>query len=61
MENIKKNRELLLNEINISHSSSKFKDSSITKLVAVSKKQDEYKIDLAIEIGQRIFGENRVQ
>ena len=61
MENIKKNRELLLNDINIIHLSSKFKASNTTKLVAVSKKQDEYKIDLAIQVGQRIFGENRVQ
>ena len=61
LENIKKNRELLLNDINISHLNSKFKESNITKLVAVSKKQDEYKIDHAIQIGQRIFGENRVQ
>jgi PLP dependent protein len=61
LESIKKNRELLLNDINISHLSSKFKESNVTKLVAVSKKQDEYKIDIAIQIGQRIFGENRVQ
>ena len=61
MENIKKNRALLLNDINIAHLNSKFKESNITKLVAVSKKQEEYKIDLAIQIGQRIFGENRVQ
>ena len=61
MENIEKNREELLNEINISHLNSKFKGSKVTKLVAVSKKQDESKIDTAIQIGQRIFGENRVQ
>ena len=42
----KKNRELLLNDINTCHLNSKFKNSNITKLVAVSKKQDEYKIDL---------------
>ena len=61
MTNIKKNREELLNDINISHLNSKFKGSKVTKLVAVSKKQDESKIDTAIQIGQRIFGENRVQ
>ena len=61
MENIKQNRELLLNDINTCHLKSKFKNSNIIKLVAVSKKQDEYKIDLAIQTGQRIFGENRVQ
>ena len=61
MENIQKNRELLLNEIKICHLNSRFSESSIAKLVAVSKKQDEFKIDIAIKIGQRIFGENRVQ
>ena len=61
MENIKKNRELLLNDIKISHLNSKFNKSNITKLIAVSKKQEEYKIDLAIQIGQKFFGENRVQ
>ena len=61
MEDIKKNLELLLNEINTYHLNSNFKKSSVPKLVAVSKKQDEYKIDIAIQIGQRIFGENRVQ
>ena len=61
MENIKKNRELLLNDIKISHLNSKFNKSNITKLVAVSKKQEEYKIDLAIQTGQKFFGENRVQ
>ena len=61
MENIKQNRELLLNDINTCHLKSKFKNSNIIKLLAVSKKQDEYKIDLAIQTGQRIFGENRVQ
>ena len=61
MENIQKNRELLLNVINVSHSNSIFNQSNITKLVAVSKKQEEYKIDLAIQSGQRNFGENRVQ
>ncbi len=30
-------------------------------LVAVSKRQPEYKIDAALEAGQRVFGENRVQ
>jgi pyridoxal phosphate enzyme (YggS family) len=61
LENIEKNREELLNDINTSHLNSKFKGSKVTKLVAVSKKQDENKIDTAIQIGQRIFGENRVQ
>ena len=61
MDNIKKNRELLLNEINVCHLNSKFNRASFVKLVAVSKKQDEHKIDTAIQLGQCVFGENRVQ
>ena len=30
-------------------------------MVAVSKKQEDYKVDKAIACGQKIFGENRVQ
>ena len=33
----------------------------VPQLIAVSKKQDNYKIDKAIECGQKFFGENRVQ
>jgi PLP dependent protein len=61
LENIKKNREILLNDIFSSYLNSNFKKSNITKLVAVSKKQEEYKIDLAIQTGQKFFGENKVQ
>lgn len=32
-----------------------------TQLIAVSKQQDDAKIDAALEAGQRVFGENRVQ
>ena len=38
-----------------------YSNSSIPKLIAVSKKQEDFKIDKAIECGQKIFGENRVQ
>ena len=61
MENIKKNRALILSKINDIHKASFFSKRNIPKLVAVSKKQDDYKIDLSIASGQRIFGENRVQ
>ena len=61
MENIKKNRNSLLKDIKIAHESSFFKDRKLTKLVAVSKKQEDYKIDLALKEGQKIFGENRLQ
>ena len=50
MENIEKNREELLNDINISHLNSKFKGSKVTKLVAVSKKQDENKVSFSNKI-----------
>ena len=61
MENINNNREILLNEINKCHQNSNFKNLDTPKLIAVSKKQEDYKIDLAIKSGQKIFGENRVQ
>lgn len=37
------------------------RDPGSVRLVAVSKMQDEAAIDLALEAGQRLFGENRVQ
>ena len=61
MENIQKNRNILLKEIKNCHQKSAFKKFDVTKLVAVSKKQEDYKIELAIAGGQKIFGENRVQ
>ena len=61
MENINNNREILLNEINKCHQNSNFKNLDTPRLIAVSKKQEDYKIDLAIKSGQKIFGENRVQ
>ena len=61
MENIKGNRDLLLSKIKRVHKSSFYSINKIPKLVAVSKKQDDYKIDEAIECGHKFFGENRVQ
>ena len=61
MENIKENRDIILTKIKDIHKKSFFKNSVPPKLIAVSKKQEEYKIDDAIKIGQRFFGENRVQ
>ena len=37
------------------------RDAGDVDLVAVSKKQPESRIDEALEAGQRVFGENRVQ
>ena len=61
MENIKKNYDLILTKINDIHKASIFSKHKTPKLVAVSKKQDNYKIDKALACGQKIFGENRVQ
>ena len=61
MENIQKNYELILSKINETHKASFFSKNKLPKLVAVSKKQDDYKIDMALACGQKIFGENRVQ
>ena len=61
MENIQKNRELILRDIKKANKNSIFVKTNLTKLVAVSKKQLEYKILQAIESGQKVYGENRVQ
>ena len=61
MENIKKNRDFLLSNIETKHKNSFFSNDKVPKLVAVSKKQDDYKIDNAIDCGQKYFAENRVQ
>mgnify|MGYP001299552363 CR=1 FL=1 len=61
MEDIKKNRDFLLSKIDTTHKKSFFLNDKIPKLVAVSKKQEDFKIDEALACGQKIFGENRVQ
>ena len=61
MENIQKNRKLILIDIKKANKNSIFVKTNLTKLVAVSKKQLEYKILQAIESGQKVYGENRVQ
>lgn len=61
MEDIKKNRDNINNKINFIHKNSNFSECKIPDLIAVSKKQQDYKIDLAILCGHRKFGENRVQ
>ena len=61
MENIQKNYELILSKINEVHKNSLFSKYKLPKLVAVSKKQEDCKIDMALACGQKIFGENRVQ
>ena len=61
MENIQINKDLILNKIAEAHKNSYFCKSEIPSLIAVSKKQEEYKIKDAIACGQKQFGENRVQ
>ena len=61
MEKIQKNREIILNKIKEIHRNSIFSHNNIPKLVAVSKKQEDFKINEAIKYGQEIFGENIVQ
>ena len=61
LENIEDNKKLILAQIQQAHKISVFSSLPFPKLVAVSKKQEEHKIEKAIKSGQKIFGENRVQ
>ena len=61
MENIQKNRDLIINKIKDVHKNSSFNTSETPTLIAVSKKQEDYKINDALLCGQKFFGENRVQ
>ena len=61
MENIQKNRDLIINKIKDVHKNSSFNTSETPTLIAVSKKQEDYKINDAILCGQKFFGEDRVQ
>ena len=61
MVNIQKNHKLILSKINEIHKASIFSKHKLPKLVAVSKKQEDYKIENALACGQKIFGENSVQ
>jgi len=58
---IEDNINLILHDIFKSHKESNFAKLPVPKLVAVSKKQDDYKILEALKVGQKYFGENRVQ
>jgi len=58
---IEENINIISNEIQLAHKNSNFAKFPIPKLVAVSKQQDDYKILEALKMGQRVFGENRVQ
>ena len=58
---VSENINLILKEIHITHKNSFFKQLLVPKLVAVSKKQEDHKVTEALEMGQKYFGENRVQ
>ena len=61
MENIEENKKKILTKIQQAHITSNFSSLPYPKLVAVSKKQKEYKIELAIKSGQRIYGDEQDQ
>jgi len=61
LDKIEENINIISNEIQLAHKNSNFAKFPIPKLVAVSKQQDDYKILEALKMGQRVFGENRVQ
>ena len=61
MENIQKNKDIIINKIKDAHKISFFSKSETPTLIAVSKKQEDYKINDALLCGQKHFGENRVQ
>ena len=61
MIDINETRKNILAQIKKAHEQSYYKDEVNPILVAVSKKQPDYKIDLALISGQRNFAENRVQ
>ncbi len=61
MSKIKQNHQNLLLKIKRTHQLSLYKNTTQPKLIAVSKKQSVEKILEAINCGQKIFGENRIQ
>lgn len=61
MSKIRENIELIREQIQKTHKNSVFAKLPVPKLVAVSKKQEDYKVIEALEMGQKYFGENRVQ
>ena len=61
MSEIKNNKIKLLSKIKKIHESSFYKNENLPKLIAVSKQQKDEKIIEALECGQKMFGENRIQ
>ena len=61
MSNLLDKKNNLLSLIKKYHNTSLYHINPLPKLIAVSKKQPSQKIKEALEAGQRIFGENKVQ
>ena len=61
MDDIFKNRQNLLKKIENCHKESFYSSSSLPNLIAVSKQQPDNKIQDALKVGHRIFGENKIQ
>ena len=61
MSNIRENIDFINEQIQKTHKNSFFAELPVPKLVAVSKKQEDYKVIEALNKGQKYFGENRVQ
>lgn len=61
LADVSENIKNILARIKKVHKYSFYSDQKSPILVAVSKKQPDYKIEIALACGQRIFGENRVQ
>jgi len=61
LSKISENINLIREQIHKTHKNSFFAKLPVPKLVAVSKKQEDYKVIEALKMGQKYFGENRVQ
>jgi len=61
LSNIRENIDFINEQIQKTHKNSFFAELPVPKLVAVSKKQEDYKVIEALNKGQKYFGENRVQ
>ena len=61
MNSIRENIDLIKEQIQKTHKNTIFAKLPVPKLVAVSKKQEDYKVIEALKMGQKYFAENRVQ
>ena len=61
LSKIRESIDLTKEQIQKTHENSFFAKLPVPKLVAVSKKQEDYKVIEALKMGHKYFGENRVQ